>query len=100
MINIKSQSKGLNLQTDTDFFEPVLLFVPLGYLGYLLFIIHYIFFIIYYHLFLPCQNKTVMYTSHSAFDFLVTPTCCILCAACLKLRMWVWLLLVSWLHNI
>jgi len=29
----------------------------------------------------PCQNKTVTYTSHSAFDFFATPTCCGWCAA-------------------
>jgi len=63
---------------------PGLLFVPLEHLGYSLFISHYIFFIVYY-LFRPCQNKIVTYTSHSAFDFFVTPTWC---AARLKLRMW------------
>jgi len=38
---------------------------------------------IYFTLFIiiSCQKKTVTYTSHSAFDFLTTPTCCIWCAA-------------------
>jgi len=55
--------------------------MTLEYLGYLLFISHYIIFIIYYHLFRLCQNKTVTYTLHLAFDFPVTPTCCVWCAA-------------------
>jgi len=64
MINIKSQNKGLNLQTDTDSLDRAY-FSPLE----LLYISHYLLSS------RPCQIKTVMYTSHSAFDFLVTPMC-------------------------
>jgi len=78
MISIKSQRKSLNLQTDTDSLDRVTFRASWTFR---IFNVYWAWYILHYSLSRPCQKKTVTYASHSAFDFLTTPTCCIWCVA-------------------